>query len=300
MVDDNSNSLYPKNDQLILLEKACKMAGFDHSGAELISVIGNAVFRLRKHRIVIRIALTPAMSKCAETAVTAARLFAAHGVPAVELSTDLPQPSYVDDLAVTFWREVPPVSQEATIADLAGLLKQVHAISVKNLPLATWDPIPELLAKVRAAEYWDRGDIQFLTDRCLQLQEQLAGLRYALPTAVIHGDAHLSNVIMSPEGAVLCDFDHVCVGPSEVDLTPLAVFQLRFQPQTNNHQKMAEAYGFDVAQWGGFPVLAGLRELQILTGALEATRTVPKIRAELARRMRLIRTGDTETKWIPY
>jgi aminoglycoside phosphotransferase (APT) family kinase protein len=166
--------------------------------------------------------------------------------------------------------------------------------------LSTWDPLDDVRRRVDDAEALADGDREFLLDCCARLAETLADLEFPLPTAVIHGDAHLGNLISSPAGPVLCDFDSTCLGPPEWDLTPVAVGVGRFGEPARTYREMARNYGWDVTRWSGFPALREVRELKLITSVLPIVRSNPGVRPELMRRLDDFRRGDTRARWARY
>ena len=126
--------------------------------------------------------------------------------------------------------------------------------------LPDWAPLDDVARRIADAEELAEDDREFLADRRAALAEQLAALEYPLPSAVVHGDAHLGNLIPGPDGPVLCDFDSTSEGPPEWDLTPVLVAQRRFGGSIRESRTLLRAYGFDVTKWPGFEVLrAGAR-----------------------------------------
>jgi Phosphotransferase enzyme family len=283
-----------------VLERACLHVGLEAAGATLIRMVNNAVFRLAAHPVVVRIVLTSELSHRAENAAAAARLFAANNVPSVALLDDVPGPVDVGGYSVSFWHAVVDTKNAPTAADLARLLTQVHRIPCSETGLARWNPIADLHARITGANYFDRDAVDFLRRRCDAVEVRLDSLRCVLPPSVIHGDAHLRNLITTPAGTVLCDLDTVCIGPREWDLVPIAVGQVRFRPKTNTQRQLVDAYGFDVTQWDGFPVLRELRELKLAAVGLQAAAGNSARGSELRRRLHTIRTGDTLARWTPY
>ncbi|MFJ4526143.1 phosphotransferase family protein [Streptomyces sp. NPDC088810] len=78
------------------------------------------------------------------------------------------------------------------------------------------------------------------------LSDELLRPHFALPRAVIHGDAHVGSMLRAPEGhAVLCDLDFMCLGPPEWDLMPEFVGYLRYGRPWADYQRLSDAYGFD-------------------------------------------------------
>ncbi|WP_232376092.1 phosphotransferase [Amycolatopsis aidingensis] len=282
-----------------MLARACAGAGLAVSGAELVRLVGNAVFRLPHDRVYVKITLTPRLAHRAGNAVIAARLLAEHGIPAVRPVGELRQPVLVGGHAVTFWHEVAG-GAEPTTADLGRLLSRLHRLPVGTCGLPRWDPLPDLRHRLRDAGDWPAADLAFLADRCAAVAAALPGLRYVLPAGLVHGDARLGNLLAGPEGAVLCDFDTTGIGPVEWDLVPAAVAQSRFQDARHLHDDLAAAYGFDVTRWEGFEVLRELRELKLVTSALPIAHSDPELAAQLRHRLRTFREGDTTARWTRY
>lgn len=284
-----------------LLAAVCVAAGLDHRGAELLRYVNNAVFRLPLHQVVVRLATVPAMAYRAYNAILVARWFAEHGVPAVRLLADVEQPVVVDGCVATLWHEVPEVGAPPAGRDLAALLRGVHTLPDPPFPLPRWEPIEDGRRRLESvAVDLAPGDLDFLRTRYAELEAALDGLPFVLPPGLIHGDAHLGNLIPGPDGPLLCDLDMVCVGPREWDLTPLAVGRLRFGYPPAAYEELVAGYGFDVTTWPGFWVLRELRELKTTTGALSVMHSNPGLRSEFVRRLRTLRDGERNARWAPY
>ncbi|MBP2475488.1 aminoglycoside phosphotransferase (APT) family kinase protein [Crossiella equi] len=295
----DADGRYSRTKLRTALGEICHAAGLDPTGARLIRFVNNAVFQLLAHPVVVRIVLSPSLRYRADNVVRAARWLAEHDVPAVRLLPGLSQPLQVKGHVATLWQAVPETGQ-ATGMELAQLLKRLHALQEPPGHLLRWDPLADVRRRLADAEELDAGDREFLENRCEELAEQLARLDYHLPPGVIHGDAHVGNVISTPVGPLLCDLDSVCAGPREWDLTPLAVGKLRFRHTGDRYRQLSRAYGFDVTKWPGFPVLRQVRELKLTTGVLSILRSNPDVRPELAKRMHSFRSGDTRTRWTPH
>lgn len=283
-----------------LLTAVCACAGLPADGAELVKFTNNAVFLLRRAPVVVRIAGSRAARSRVPTVVRVARWLAEHDFPAVRLLPGYEQPLEVDGHLVTLWRQVPASGARPTGAELAVLLRRLHALPAPSPALPPWRPLEAVRRRLAEPEELTPADHAFLLDECDEVERLLAALDYALPPGVIHGDAFLGNVISGPAGPVLCDFDGTCVGPREWDLTPVAVGALRMDYPVDDHRPLAEAYGFDVLRWPGFPVLRRLRELKLVTSVLPILRSQPGIRPQWEHRMRTFRARDLTTRWQPY
>lgn len=281
------------------LKQACDSLGLDARGATLLRFTNNAVYSLAGQPVVVRIVGSRRLRYRAHKTVAVARYFAEHGVPAIEILPDLTQPIEVGEHLVTFWRKVPHAERAPTAADLARLLRRVHALPPPP-GIVSWAPLDDVRDRVADAEELDPVHRRFLLDRCAEVDAAIARLEFVLPTALVHGDAHPGNVIVGPDGPVLCDFDSACAGPPEWDLTPLAVGQERFGDPAGRYRMLVDAYGFDVTKWPGFAVLRAARELKLTTSVLPILRSHPDVRAELRRRLDDLRAGRTGTRWARF
>lgn len=275
----------------------CRACDLDPAGAELIRNVNNAVLRLAHHPVVVRLVTLPSYVPRAGLAVTAATLFAEHDVPAIRLLPGLAQPVRAGGHVATLWQAVPEVGPTPTGGDLAGMLRVVHRLPLPVGALPQWDPLSDFRNRLRDAGELEPRDRRFLDRRCDELQTALAQLQFPLPRAVVHGDAHLGNVIPGPEGPVLCDFDSCCIGPPEWDLTPMAVSAVRFGRPAAHQADLAAGYGFDVTDWHGFEVLRDIRDLKIVAGVFPGPGRGPRVAAEFRRRMASLRSGRLHDRW---
>jgi aminoglycoside phosphotransferase (APT) family kinase protein len=288
-----------------VLAAVCAEAGLDHRGATLLKFTANAVFRLRGDPVVVRIAGSTALRHRAAKVVRVAGWLAEHDMPAVRLLSGVDQPLHIGPYQATLWQAVPTGSpfgrgRRPRTRDLAQLLRRLHGLPRPDFELPAWAPLDDVRRRLGDAEGLDAADRRFLEDRCAALEERLATLAPPLPECVVHGDAHLGNLIRGPAGPVLCDFDSTCVGPPEWDLTPVPVGVRRFGGSRRAAAVFAREYGFDVTGWPGFAVLREVRELKLATSVLPILRSNPGVVPELRRRLHSVRTGDTSAGWRRY
>jgi hypothetical protein len=292
---------HPANrcDQRLLagLRAVCAELGLDPAGARLLRNVNNAVFRLAHDPVVIRLVTLPSYIPRATLAVAAATVFAEHDVPAIRLLAGIPQPLRVGEHVATIWQAVPPVGPPPGGADLATLLRAVHSVPLPCRSLPPWDPLSAFDNRVRHTTLIAPADREFLLRRSAQLAAAVSELRFALPTSVVHGDAHLGNVIPGPDRPVLCDFDSCAVGPPEWDLTPIAVGDVRFSRPAAHLRDFIDAYGFDVRDWEGYEVLQGIRDLKLIAGVFPRVGSPPAVQAEFHRRMSSLRGGRRFDRW---
>jgi len=285
------------------LRGLCVEHGLDHRGARLLKFTSNAVFELPAERAVVRIVGSTRLRHRAAKVVEVATWLAEHDVPAVRLLTGFPRPVVVGDHLATLWHHVPGPAQPARALDgrdLARVLRRMHELPAPPFELPEWAPLDDVRRRLADAEELSDSDREFLESRCTSLDERLADLRPVLPRGVLHGDAHLGNLIASPSGPVLCDFDSTSVGPREWDLSSLPVGVARFGHSARWQRQLVRGYRFDVTRWDGFAVLRDVRELKLTTSALPILRSHPGVRAELRLRLDSLRRGDTASRWSPY
>jgi aminoglycoside phosphotransferase (APT) family kinase protein len=283
-----------------VLVEVCARAGLDHRRARLVKFTANAVYRLHRDPVVVRIAGSTALRHRVAKVVRVAGWLAEHDVPAVRLLPGVPQPVDVDGYLATVWQAVPAGRRQPTTRDLAVLLRRLHGLPPPPFELPAWQPLDDVRRRLGDAEALDPGDRRFITEQCDLLAERLAVLKYPLTSCVVHGDAHLGNLVPGPTGPVLCDFDPTCLGPPEWDLTPVPVGLRRFGGSRRSAAIFARQYGFDVTRWPGFAVLREVRELKLATSVLPILRSNPEVVPELRRRLDSVRTGDTSAGWSRY
>ncbi|HEY2764083.1 MAG TPA: aminoglycoside phosphotransferase family protein [Pseudonocardiaceae bacterium] len=280
------------------LWEVCTELGLDPLGARLLRNVNNAVFRLARDPVVVRLVTLPSYVPRAELAVVAATVFAEHEVPAIRLLPGIRQPVRVGRQVATVWQAVPSIGPRPGGADLARLLRAVHAVPPPCRALPDWDPLTDFDNRVRHTTTMAGADREFLLRRSAELGDAVARLQFALPRSVLHGDAHLGNVIPGPDGPVLCDFDSCSVGPPEWDLTPVAVADVRFHRPAAHQRDFIETYGFDVRDWEGFEVLHGIRDLKLIAGVFPRADSSPAVQAEFDRRMASLRAGRKSERWL--
>ncbi|MDT3445552.1 MULTISPECIES: phosphotransferase family protein [unclassified Pseudofrankia] len=280
----------------------CAVAGLDDTDAVALKLTVNSVYRLPRAGAVVRVATSAAMTHRIPKVVQVARWLEDEGVPAVRLLPAVPAPVAAGGAQATIWVDAGPGAPPApTAAELGAALRGLHALAPPRPALPRWDPLDDVRRRMSDAEALPAADRVFLEELVGRVEAGLRTVRYQLPTAVIHGDAHLGNLIRRPDGqVVLCDFDSVSIGPAEWDLIPLAVGATRFAYPPGSHTQLAAAYGVDVTRWDGWPVLRAVRELKLVTSVLPILSSNPTAAAQFRVRLQSLRTGDRTVRWRPY
>ena len=103
----------------------------------------------------------------------------------------------------------------------------------------------------------------WLQERITALRRQWFALDFPRAAGLIHGDAHIGNLMCAASGqAVLGDWDHVGTGPREWDLAQIHYMGRRFdRAGKNGIDAFAAAYGSDIRTRPGLDTRIAIREI---------------------------------------
>ncbi len=274
--------------------------GVSAGDARLLHLTNNAVFALPSAAIVIRIARTHRLHDRVSKVVRLAQWFAHVDAPAIRLAADVEQPVQVGRLLASVWKYVPPTSPAPTAEDLGRALREFHTPSVPPFPLPVWDPVGDARRRLDEAEGLGDHARGFLVGWCDRLEPRLAALRCATEGQLIHGDAHVGNLLREPSGrVVLCDFDATCVGPRQVDLVAVAVGEARFGGD-GSYRSLVDSYGCDVTTDPNWSLLRETRELKMIAAAVPLLASSANIVHEFTTRLQSVMEGDHQARWTPF
>ncbi|MFF1820416.1 phosphotransferase enzyme family protein [Kribbella sp. NPDC058245] len=284
---------------LAALTVAAGEVDLDATGAELIRIGSNAVFRFKSVRVIGRVARSLRQFESASRELEVSWWLEAQGIPAIR-GLHVDQPVIAQDRVVTFWHSEADEADYGSTAELAQLLRQLHG-QVAPFELPAHDPVGTGHQRLAAINSVSTPDLDFLRSRLGELANSYKELRFDLPTGIIHGDANVGNVIRDRRGmAVLADLDSVSVGPREWDLILTALYYERFGWHTDSeYRAFAEGYGFDVMTWSGYEVMRDLRELLMVAWLAESI-TGERGRIEIAKRIQTLRTDGSRRDWQPF
>ncbi|MEU1465592.1 aminoglycoside phosphotransferase family protein [Streptomyces sp. NPDC005727] len=283
-----------------VLRDACRSAGLDPAGAELLRLGSNAVYRLVSEPVIVRIARDPAVLPEMERAVDVARWLEQSNFPAARVPRDTAQPVVVGGRVVTFWESVQEREEYATVGELADLLKRLHWLEEpESMGLPYFDPHSKLASSLAGLDGISDRDREFLEGRAAELAKEYDRLDFVLPFGMIHGDANIGNVLRHRDGhAVLIDLDGLALAPREWDLILTAIYYERYGWHTREeYAEFVHRYGFDLMNWPGYDTLADLRELMMVAWIGHQVTTSERFAAEFQKRMHSLRTGEGRAKW---
>jgi len=269
--------------------------------AELLALGENAVFAAGD--LVVKVGrdatAAPELLDRAERELAVAGWLARSGIATVRAAE--PTSRTVAGHPVTLWHRLPPAVRPAGPADLASLLRLVHALPAPAFEL----PRRELLGGVErwlrlAGEAIDPADARYLRERRDGFATAAAALTPYLEPGPIHGDALPRNVHVGPEGPVLVDLETFSTDLREHDLVVMALSRDRYGLPPESSDTFTAAYGWDVRIWPGCPVLRGARETASCAWVAQHAPTNPKALNEFRRRVASLREGDAEVRWHPF
>ncbi|WP_445186989.1 phosphotransferase family protein [Pseudonocardia sp. Cha107L01] len=284
-----------------LLAVAGEQLDLDVQGATLIRIGSNAVFRLEKP-VIVRIARDPGPLDEARKQVAVARWLEDAGYSATRALHD-EQPIDIEGHAVTAWQSVSEREEYAPVAQVAALIRQLHALTPPaSLKLPSFEPFMHLGDRLGNLDGIDENDAKFLRERAIELAKQYERLSFPLGYGPIHGDANVGNVILSDDGdPVLIDLDSFAKGPREWDLVQTALFYDRFGWHTRQeYRTFVEVYGFDIMTWAGYATLADYRELSMTLWLAGKAREDDSAAREISKRVSAIQTGGSRREWAPF
>lgn len=283
------------------LDAACERVALDSADAELLRLGENALYRLRSAPVVVRIARDLAYLGDADKEVGVADWLASIDFAAVRLHDVKGQPLDVEGHPVTFWRYFDGErGGPANVGDLGILLRKLHETAAPaGLSLPPDNVLGRVSRRIESAPVPD-SDKSFLLERCEELSARIRELRFPLAPTVIHGDAHVQNLMVRGSDVILIDFERFARGQPEWDLSVTATEYVTAGWWTPaQYVQFESAYGYDVTKWEGFPLLRATQEIKMTTWIMQNVRQSTEIAAEYELRMQDIRTGQGG-HWTPF
>ncbi|MFD7059895.1 phosphotransferase enzyme family protein [Streptomyces sp. NPDC059906] len=281
---------------------ACRAAGLDGDGAELIRLGENALFRLASVPVIVRIARGHEWLATARKEVAVSRWLAREGVSAARVVEDLEQPLLIDGYPVTLWHQIVEGDRKPAYGELGAVLRDLHSLTLPaGLELPRFDPFGKQELRIDRAPI-PENDRTFLRKRWCELQDRCAKLRFDTPKGPVHGDAHVQNLMVDDRGqVVLIDFEAFCYDHPEWDLMVTAVEHHSLGWQSDEqYADFVSAYGRDLYDWPGYETLRGLQEFGMTTWLMQNIREDERTAAEYRRRIAALRDDGAPRDWRPW
>jgi aminoglycoside phosphotransferase (APT) family kinase protein len=268
-------------------------------GARLLRVGENAAVVFPFAGVLAKVAAGPQAAESVRHELAVAQWLASVDVPVVRSMVD--KPLVIDGYAVALWEHLPD-ARSADLLTLAQALRRLHAVTVPDPPpLPPVAPFARLDDRLSLAATITNGDRAFLTELRDQLAEGWQQTEFDLPTAVLHGDAHMDNLLVTGDGRpAFVDLEHVSIGPPEWDLTLTALYYECGWFSAEQYHNFAKAYGFDVRTSRAWPVLRRIRMLRMTTWLTQTAADYPERQAQLRHRLMSLRDGSAPTGWTGF
>ncbi len=197
------DSIYDKTRAVLDAAGAC--LGVPVHDARLLRLHSNANFALPSAGMVVRIATNPGALDRVATSIAVTRWLADRGFPCVVPADVDDQPLMIAGHVVSVWRYVPTTNAPApTGADIGRLLRDLHAQGDPPHPLRRFgDPFASVASAMEEApDSMPETSRSWLADRIAWLRGQWSGMDFPLPAGLIHGDAHISNLMRATSGEI--------------------------------------------------------------------------------------------------
>ncbi|MFE4512629.1 phosphotransferase family protein [Kitasatospora sp. NPDC056783] len=280
-----------------VLDQVCRTAGLRPDGAVLLRGHTNAVYHLPGEHVVVKIARRGTPAASVRRTVALVTWLSAQGFPTVGLHP-VRQPVEADGHLATIWTHLPQPGHPVAAEQLAGPLQALHRLTDPPVPLAPVDTVAAVRRSLAATGALTTQELNYLHQRLKQLETDLARTTYLLRPAVIQGDPQHRNALHTGDGrAVLCDWDTAGFGQPEWDLTTVEIHCRRFGYGRAHYEAFADQYGIDITAWDGYPVLAALRELRMITTNAKRAAPGSVTLQEVRRRINRLADGDIEQRW---
>ena len=201
--------------------------GLSATAPHILQHSNHTTIHLRPYPVVARVRLNirdPQSRARLHRELEICRYLSDRGAPTVAPARDLdPGPHFHQDVGVTLWTFVehrPSIEQDWPAA--LSAYRELHRCMIDfvgSLP-SFLDQIAECRAALLQEDRLfglSKAELDFLRATSDSAMAKLGRLHVsALP---LHGDPHLGNVVISPNGPLWGDFESVCLGPLEWDLS---------------------------------------------------------------------------------
>ncbi|AJT62410.1 hypothetical protein T261_0721 [Streptomyces lydicus] len=288
---------YNETDMRRILRQACDAVGLDSEGAHILRGHTNAVVRLQNNPVVVKIARRGSRHGNVARTVRFVRWLMDRGFPTVRL-LPVPQPITVDGgHLVTLWEYIPQPDHEVRAEQLAAPLLTLHELPAPPVDLPVHDNVTAIHRSLDSIHLLPETTLAFLRARLEQLAAELKAVTYHFPDTVLQGDPQHRNALHAHPRTLLCDWDTVSWGHCEWDLVTVEIHCRRFGHGNDHYKPFADAYGFDITDWPGFPILRDLRELRMITTNARKIPNAPHTRPEIERRIEGLHLEDASMLW---
>jgi hypothetical protein len=276
---------------------AATAAGVPAHDATVLRVGENGAVLLPSAGVLARVMPRTAEGSDPRREIEVAVWLASQQVPVVHPARS--EPIIVGRHVVSLWEYLPD-SRPADLVSLAKCLRQLHGVPIPTcLPrLSPFDKFEERLGVGVALGVDDRLLLCRLRDDVLA---RWATAGFTLGEAVLHGDAHMENLLVAAGGRLaFVDLEAVCVGPPEWDLTLTALYYECGWFSATDYADFATTYGFDVRLSPSWPELRLIRMLRMTLWLAQSADNDPQRQRQLRHRLDTLRDGTAPSGWTGF
>ncbi|MEU2257684.1 phosphotransferase [Nocardia xishanensis] len=207
----------------------------------------------------------------------------------------VPDPVVVAERPVTFWEDLGS-GGPAEAAETGTMLARLHSPRVPThlgLPRFTLPdftgPIDQCLTRAPEKDWLHRY--------AENLAKQWDALDWPSPWCVIHGDPSPANTIAAATGGHVVDLKRCCIGPPQWDQATVAFQSDTLSDPPARWEQFADAYGSDVTEWPGYPVIRDVRSFELCLFALRHAALSDHARRQADYRLACLHGQRGERPW---
>jgi thiamine kinase-like enzyme len=277
---------------------AATAAGVSANDATVLRVGENGVVLLPTAGVLARVVPRAAKGSDPGREIEAAAWLASSRVPVVHPAR--PEPIIIGQYVVSLWDYLPD-SRPADLITLAKCLRQLHSVPPPKNLLPHISPFEKFEERLEAGAGLDTSDRVFLRQLRDELSAQWTMAEFALGSAVLHGDAHMENLLVTADGReAFVDLETVCIGPPEWDLTLTALYYECGWFSAVEYVDFARTYGFDVRRSPSWPMLRLIRMLRMTLWLAQSADNDAHRRRQLRHRIDTLRDRTAPAGWTGY
>lgn len=281
------------------LQEACRAVGLDPREARHLRTHSNEIWLLPRAAVVVRLSMNHHDVSAVTRMVRLVRWLWEQDLPVAELWHESPGPLVLSNGRIaTYWRSL-TVPEAPDYRAFGSLMRRLHQVSPPpdQVNLAELDPVAAA-AEILDEEWPNCGlDRRFVADRLAEIGARLRSAPLSISRGLLHGDAHVGNLLVDRGRLVLGDWDSACVGTPAWDLIPTALEPQRWARPRAPYQAFVEGYGQDVTTWPYYRELRELVEWRRITERIRIAGHVPRAGRNLCRHLHTMYAGDLHTPW---